>query len=93
MKLSDLCEIKTNFPEADFWLVRKGSEDSVGYPVKDFNPEHIGIKVTATDILLPEYLYYVMLNLFNQEVFKNNSYGTLNLKNIRVEDVRGIRLR
>jgi hypothetical protein len=61
--------------------------------MKDFNPEHIGIKVTATDILLPEYLYYVMLNLFNQGVFKNNSYGTLNLKNIRVEDVRGIRLR
>jgi len=93
MKLSDLCEIKTNFPEADFWLVRKGSEDTVGYPVKEYNPEHIGIKVTATDVLLPEYLYYVMLNLFNQGVFKNNSYGTLNLKNIRVEDVRGIRLK
>lgn len=93
MKLSDLCEIKTNFPEADFWLIRKGSEDTVGYPVKEFSPEHIGIKVIATDILLPEYLYYAMLNLYNQGLFKNNSYGSLNLKNIRVDDVKEIRLR
>ncbi len=93
MKLSDLCEIKTNFPEADFWLIRKGSEDTVGYPVKEYSPEHIGIKVTATDVLLPSYLYYVMLNLYNHGLFKNNSYGSLNLKNIRVEDVRGIRIR
>ena len=93
MKLNDLCEIKTNFPDADFWLIRKGSEDTVGYPVKEFSPEHIGIKVIETDVLLPEYLYYVMLNLFNSGIFKNNSYGTLNLKNIRVDDIKGIRLK
>lgn len=93
MKLSDLCEIKTNFPDADFWLIRKGGEDRVGYPVKEFNPEHIGIKVTATDVLLPEYLYYVMLNLFNHGIFKNNSVGSLNLKNIRAEDIKNIRIR
>jgi hypothetical protein len=93
MKLSDLCEVKTNFPDADLWLVRKGSEDTVGYPVRDFNPENIGIKVIATDILLPDYLYYVMLNLYNHGVFKYNSVGTLNLKNIRVEDIKNIKLR
>lgn len=93
MRLNDLCEIKTNFPDADFWLIRKGSEDTVGYPVKEFSPEHIGIKVIETDVLLPEYLYYVMLNLFNSGIFKNNSYGTLNLKNIRVDDIKGIRLK
>ena len=93
MKLSDLCEIKINFPDADFWLIRKGSEKTVGYPVKEFNPENIGIKVTATDVLLPEYLYYIMLNLYNHGVFENNSVGSLSLKNIRVEDIKNIKLR
>ncbi len=93
MKLSDLCEIKVNFPDADFWLTRKGSGKMVGYPVKEFNPENIGIKVTATDVLLPEYLYYIMLNLYNHGVFENNSVGSLSLKNIRVEDIKNIKLR
>jgi choline kinase len=60
MKLEDLCEIKTNFPEADFWLDRKGSIDTVGKPIKEFSSERIGIKVIKTDVLLPDYLYYVM---------------------------------
>ena len=41
MKLSDLCEIKTNFSDADFWLQRKGSVDTVGTPTKEFHSENI----------------------------------------------------
>ena len=61
--LSDLAEIKTNSPQADFWIIQKGSEDKVGQPVKEFKPQYIGIKVTRTDVVLPDYLYYALMNI------------------------------
>ena len=54
--LGDLCEIKVNFPEADFWLGNKFG--SIGVPTKTFSVNLIGIKVVATDKLVPQYLYY-----------------------------------
>jgi hypothetical protein len=92
MRLSDLCEIKTNFGDADFWLQRKGSVDTVGTPTKEFNPENIGIKVIRTDILVPDYLYYILVYYQSIGYFSNISNGTLNLKNIRTEDIKNIRL-
>lgn len=92
MKLSDLCEIKTNFGDADFWLQRKGSVDTVGTPTKEFNPENIGIKVIRTDILLPDYLYYVLMYYKNVGYFSNISSGTVGLKNIHTEDIKNIKL-
>jgi restriction endonuclease S subunit len=91
MKLGQLCDIRTNFPEADFWLIRKGNDDEVGKPTKEFSPENIGIKVIETDILFPQYLYYALLNLFNQGKFINLSTGTLRLKHIRTEDIKNIK--
>ena len=41
MKLGYLCEIKTNFPEADFWLIRKGSKKEVGKPTKEYSPAQL----------------------------------------------------
>ena len=89
-RLGDLITAKVNFPDADFWIVRKGSEEKVGMPVKEFNPEHIGIKVTALDILDSKYLYYVMLNIFNNKYFRDKAVGTLRLKNIKVSDILNI---
>ncbi|WP_435276264.1 hypothetical protein ACMAZF_04455 [Psychrobium sp. nBUS_13] len=40
--LFNIAKIKTNFPEADFWLVRKGGEFDVGKPTKTYKPENIG---------------------------------------------------
>lgn len=45
MRLQDVAVIATRFPDADFWVVRRGSLKSVGEPTYTFNPEHIGIKV------------------------------------------------
>jgi hypothetical protein len=36
INLSELAKIKTNFPEADFWIIRQGSEDKVGSPTRKF---------------------------------------------------------
>lgn len=93
MKLKDVCEIKLNFPEADFWLTRKGSEKEVGRPIKKFSPENIGIKVTDENILVPDYLYYIMTYFHSMGYFNQLSNGTLSLKNIRTEDVKNIKLR
>ena len=91
MKLGHICDIKTNFPDADFWLVRKGSEKEVGKPTKEYSPEHIGIKVIETDILYPQYLYYALMNLHSQGKFNELAKGTLRLKNIRTEDIKNIK--
>lgn len=89
--LSEKAEIKTNFPEADFWVVRKGSEDKVGSVTKEFSPEHIGIKVISED-LLPNYLYYAMQYIHSTGYYRALAHGSLNLKNIKVSDVSSIRL-
>jgi hypothetical protein len=89
MKLSDIAIIKTNFPDADFWLIRRGSKDTVGKPVKEFATESIGIKVT-TDAVLPDYLYYIFMHLHLKGVWKQLSTGSLNLVHITTKMVRDI---
>lgn len=90
MTLGDLCEFKTDFPEADFWIVRKGSETTVGMPVKEYDKERIGVKVTRRDILEPNYLYYVFMHLQQSGKFIPLAHGTLKLKNIRISDIKNI---
>ncbi|MBM2884931.1 hypothetical protein JFK97_11080 [Chromobacterium phragmitis] len=92
MKLSQLATIRTNFPEAHFWIVRRGSEERVGEPTREFNPEHIGIRITALDLLLPDYLFYAMMHVHHCGYWKALATGTLSLVNIRVSDVRNIEL-
>lgn len=92
MKLYELATIRTNYPDAQFWLVRRGSIERCGEPTKHFNPEHIGIKVHRIDILLPDYLYYTLKALHGQGVWKQVATGSLSLVNIRVSDVRNIEL-
>ena len=79
-------------PDADFWLIRKGSDKTVGKPVKEFDPSRIGVKVVRTDVLDPKYLYYVMMNLHNQGMFARLANGTTNLVNITVNDIANIPL-
>ncbi len=92
MRLCDICTIQTNFPGAHFWLVRRGSAENVGRPTRDFYQEHIGIRVNRTDILLPDYLYYAMVNIHTQGNWQRLATGTLSLVHIKVSDVRAIEL-
>lgn len=88
--LGDLCTIKTNFEDADFWLVRRGNADAVGQPTRKYDPENIGIKVVATDVLLPNYLYYALEHLYRRGVFAQEAKGVLKLTHLRTEFVRSI---
>lgn len=90
MKLSDVATIKTNFPDADFWIVRRGSLKTVGEPSYIFNPESIGVKVTRPDMVLSRYLYYCFLHLHQSKVWEPVATGSLSLVNIKVSDVKNI---
>jgi hypothetical protein len=94
MKLSDLCVIKTNMTDADFWLYTTGSEKSLGMPTKDpKNSEgKIGIKVTATDKLVPDYLLRVFEYLHSSQYWQKNGlvYGSTRLMSIWIQDVKNL---
>ncbi len=90
MQLQDLACIRTNFADADFWLVRRGSVATVGQPTKTFSPYHIGIKVKQTDLLLPDYLYYVFVHLHQSGQWQPFAKGSLNLVHICITDVKQI---
>jgi hypothetical protein len=92
MTLGDICMFKTKFPEADFWLQRKGSEKTVGTPTKEFSEENIGIKVMDeyVDKVDSNYLYYYFQYLHQRGVFAPISHGTLKLKNITISDIKSI---
>jgi len=91
MMLQSIATIKTNFQDADFWLIRKGSEKQVGKPVETFNPEHIGIKVESS-LVLPKFLFYALTYLHNKGYFANQCNGTLSLKHITLDTVKKIRI-
>jgi 8-oxo-dGTP pyrophosphatase MutT (NUDIX family) len=94
LKLGDLCEVRTNFEDADFWIRRKGSKESVGSVVKTFEPQHIGISVrsAAKAVLDSNYLYYALINIHSQGHWAGLSIGSLKLKHITINDVKNIPL-
>ena len=92
VRLKDLATVKTNFPDADFWLQRKGSDKSVGTPTKEYSPENIGIKVTATDVLDSRYLYYMMQHIHNTGYWRQFATGALRLVNLPLQYVANLPL-
>ena len=92
MKLKDLCEVKMNMSDADFWIIRRGDKNSIGKPTKEFSKEHIGVKVTSTDMLDSNYLFYVMCFMQSVGYYLDKGRGSLALVNISVDDVKQINL-
>ena len=92
MEIGDVCILKTNLAEADFWLQRKGSIDTVGKPTKVYYEENIGVKIRDEyqDKIDPNYLYYYFVYLYQKGAFKPFSRGSLNLQNIRVSEIKSI---
>lgn len=91
-KLSDYAHVSTNMKDADFWIVRRGSRETIGKPVKEYNPEHIGVKVHKTDVLHPQYLFYAMHNIHSQGKWHREHSGTTNLVNITAKQIKDIGL-
>lgn len=89
-RLKHVATVKTNFPEADYWVVRKGGIDDIGRPTNEFNPEHIGVKIDRTDILFPKYHQYSMQFAHQSGYFKQHARGTLRLQNLPLEAVKNM---
>jgi len=89
-KMKHCAKLKTNFEEADFWLIRKGNISTVGKPVHQFSKEHIGVK--ANELFDPTFLFYCVTFLYGQGVFKPLAMGTTNLMNIKLDDVKRLNI-
>ena len=88
-ELGTHADIKTNYPDADFWIIRKGTPDKVGSVTREFSPEHIGVKVRNHNIL-PDYMYYALMHVHQQGYFKERAHGTTRLQNIKLSDVKDV---
>ena len=91
MRLKFACEIKTGLEDADFWLQRRGSTKTIGRPTRDYSRDNIGIRITSKDIL-PAYLFYMMEHLFVSGHWEPFAIGTTNLKNLRLDDVKNVKV-
>ena len=78
---------KTNFPGADFWLIRKGSAKKLGTPVKEFSKEYIGVKVDEA-VFVVGYAYYLFMYLHSLGAYRGFAKGTTNLQHITLEDCK-----
>lgn len=92
MKLSNVAIIKTAFIGADFWIIRRGTRATVGTPVHTYAQYHIGVKVTATEILIPDYLFYCIAHAQQSGYFASIARGTLALVHITTDDIKQIQL-
>jgi hypothetical protein len=90
ISMGSLCAIKVNYPDADFWITRRGSDKTVGMPVKQYSPEAIGIKVERTDLIAPDYLFYLVQYWHNSGIFKSMATGSLKLVHITVGQISKI---
>lgn len=90
MKIKDIATVSVGLKDADFYLVRRGDAGKVGKPTKEYSEEAIGIKITRTDLIVPDYLYYWFEYIHSSGYWKPLAKGTLNLVNIRTEDVKNI---
>ena len=91
MRLKDIAEIKVDFPDADFYITRRGSIDEVGNVSKEYDKYKFGVKVTS-DQVLPDYLYYVLKLYHDNGVWRRVATGSLRLVNLRKSDIENLKL-
>lgn len=91
-RLKDIATIKIGLEDADFYVELRGSANTVGTVTKQYGPYRAGIKIRRSDVVLPQFLYYAMMNLHAQGYFKRLATGVTNLVNINVSDIANIKL-
>ena len=98
MKLKVFCDIKDAMEDADFYLYKRGNTDSLGKPLEkksvgDNIENKIGIKVKQEflDRVYPDFLFYLMMNIYNSGYWKSRQYGSV-IMHIRTEDVKNLEM-
>lgn len=90
MTLKEILNIRTNFEDADFWIIRKGQAQMLGKPTKEFSVNHIGLQLNdvGRSLFDPDYLYYLFGFLHGQGVWERRAKGSLSLQHITVSDAK-----
>jgi hypothetical protein len=88
--LKEILNIRTNFEDADFWIIRKGQDKMLGKPTKEFALNHIGLQLNdvGRSLFDPNYLYYLFEFLHGQGVWRQLAKGSLALQHITVSDAK-----
>ena len=85
----DNFKVGQGLEDADFWLYSKGSTEKLGMPVEEYHKNRIGIKILNTEEIDPKFMYYWMLNIYNQGYWKQIGRGSVQ-QFITVKDVRDL---
>ena len=90
VKFGTLATVKTDMKEADFWIERRNTIQAVGRVHREYKPERIGVKITATDDLHPGYMSYWFEHVHTSGLWETLATGTTNLVNIKVEAIKNL---
>ena len=85
MQLAELADVQVGLTPADFWLPRTGA--NVGRPTRTYSRTAIGVKIRRTDILLPDYAYYLFEYLWMNGLWRCAMQGT-GMTTLPIEAVR-----
>jgi len=80
-------KVSKGMEDADFWLIAINTIEKIGMPVEEFGKNHIGIKILNTERIDPKFMYYWMLNLYNQGHWKQMARGSVQ-QFITIKDVK-----
>lgn len=91
-KFGDIADVKIGMDDADFWIIRRGSINRVGEPVREYSPEAYGIRIKEEylDRVLPQYMFYAMTYVWQQGYYRNLATGSTGIVNIRSRDIESI---
>jgi len=66
MNLSQIADVNTELPDADFWIVVSGTKEIIGMPVREYQPEHAGISIFRPDLVAPESLFHYIQVMYSK---------------------------
>ncbi len=78
--------IHSAFPGADFWLISRHSQQMLGKPIREYKKGCFGL--LAPKCYDPQYAFYLCEYLWSNQFWDAYTYGSLNLKHLRITDVR-----
>ena len=95
LTLGELIDVGQNVKNPDFYFQRQGSPSSIGTVAKTLEEKTdswwgIKVKEEAGGVILPDYLYYALMNIHSTGFWKSMARGETDLQSIRLEDLKSI---
>ena len=81
--------VSVNLADADFYIQRNGTPETVGKPTLTPSPDHFGVLVDRSR-LLPDFFYLFAAHCHQAGLYKPYAHGALALQHLRVDQVRQV---